>query len=366
MLALFLLLLFTEQIYLENPRVFHSKNIHDLADLESYIKLETVDASLLGSVDKAVLDPNRERVLVGDYDSSKSIKIFKLDGSYVQDVGRRGQGPGEFRDKLNGFDVDKHGNIYVLENSKLLKFDADGQFIKEHYLLDDIISSEIEVVNDRIVISLLRTKTKKPHDLHIFDTDLNWKDSFAPYNQFRHQYLYIQPSRLEEHNNHIYISRMYSPEIAVYDLNGVQLKSITSKRINRSAFDDACKTFKKDDKSRRKVKDYTHRFFGFEPFGDKFLISEQTLKPEFMRRLFIIDSNEIIMVNGYSFYRSNHRGKELSLSHIAGHYQLGIIGVVEFDEVWDAKKGDLPGLEKVSLTVEDNPVLLLLTPKQKY
>lgn len=57
------------------------------------------------------------------------IQKFDKDGNYLQTIGRKGEGPGEFMRPFNIF-LDELGNIYVLELRKLNLFDPTGNYIK--------------------------------------------------------------------------------------------------------------------------------------------------------------------------------------------------------------------------------------------
>jgi hypothetical protein len=57
------------------------------------------------------------------------IQKFDKEGNYLQTIGRKGQGPGEFMRPFNIF-LDEQGNIYVMELRKLHLFDPKGNYIK--------------------------------------------------------------------------------------------------------------------------------------------------------------------------------------------------------------------------------------------
>ena len=65
------------------------------------------------------------------------IQKFRKDGQYLQTIGRKGQGPGEFE---NPYDVclDSEDNIYVSEGMKVQIFNKDGEFTKSVKLLNFI------------------------------------------------------------------------------------------------------------------------------------------------------------------------------------------------------------------------------------
>ncbi len=57
------------------------------------------------------------------------IQKFDPKGEYVQTIGKKGQGPGEF-DSMYGFYIDQEDQIYVSSGTKIQKFTADGSFEK--------------------------------------------------------------------------------------------------------------------------------------------------------------------------------------------------------------------------------------------
>jgi hypothetical protein len=57
------------------------------------------------------------------------IQKFDSNGEYVQTIGKKGQGPGEF-DSMFGFFIDQEDQIYVSSGTKIQKFSADGAFEK--------------------------------------------------------------------------------------------------------------------------------------------------------------------------------------------------------------------------------------------
>lgn len=55
------------------------------------------------------------------------IQKFNKDGSYIQTIGRRGQGPGEL-ERPTFLTLDEEGNIFVKDGSKIQIFNRDDQF----------------------------------------------------------------------------------------------------------------------------------------------------------------------------------------------------------------------------------------------
>lgn len=108
-----------------------SGNIDDLIQADSIfenitvIPLETKEECLITDIgkvlffkDKMFLQNKFERLLV-----------FSLDGKFHYEVGKHGRGPGEFNE-LRDFDIDKEGNIYILDYLKIFIYKNNGDFKK--------------------------------------------------------------------------------------------------------------------------------------------------------------------------------------------------------------------------------------------
>lgn len=73
------------------------------------------------------------------------VQKFDDQGNYLQTIGRKGQGPGEFGGPM-GVCFDTQGNLYVREYKKIQVFDRYGDFIRSfplsHYLVDYAVDDE--------------------------------------------------------------------------------------------------------------------------------------------------------------------------------------------------------------------------------
>ncbi len=91
------------------------------------IPLETSEKALLGEVRKVMKSGDLLFVL----DTNSSLKIFNTKGEFQRNIGRVGQGPGEYV-MLTDFTLDdKHKRIYINSLEKFLVYDFDGNFKKE-------------------------------------------------------------------------------------------------------------------------------------------------------------------------------------------------------------------------------------------
>jgi hypothetical protein len=126
----FLLLSCSEQGKNENKikTVFFDK-FSDVSPSEileqSFIKLETTDDCLLGYFDQIAFVKNRLLILYQD-----KIIVFDKNGSYITQINRKGQGPGEYSSIESFFINEKDNLICLIAGSKLLSFNLDNfQFI---------------------------------------------------------------------------------------------------------------------------------------------------------------------------------------------------------------------------------------------
>jgi len=73
------------------------------------------------------------------------IQKFDKDGNYLQTIGKKGQGPGEF-ERPYSLVLDKNSNIYVSDRRKIHFFNPSGEFVKTISLSDQVnnffVSSE--------------------------------------------------------------------------------------------------------------------------------------------------------------------------------------------------------------------------------
>ena len=107
---------------------FNAKNfIEDI----SYLKLSTSDPkSLFTEISKIEMKNNLIYLL--DATGQHFVYIFKTDGSFVQRIGKKGKGPGEYT-WLCDFDVDEKGNIYLcdLRSQRIIIYDIHNNVIDD-------------------------------------------------------------------------------------------------------------------------------------------------------------------------------------------------------------------------------------------
>lgn len=135
----------TDKSYLESTiNIKKSQDIQNkYIQIVSYVKLEKNKNSQLSDVSKVVYSYNKYIVFDKRF---SSIKIFAMNGKFLANVGRIGQGEGEYLSAEDFFV--SNNKIYVLSNNsrRLYIYDIDGKYIKSKLL--SFYASELENLSE--------------------------------------------------------------------------------------------------------------------------------------------------------------------------------------------------------------------------
>ena len=113
----------------------------------SFIQLETNAESLLSFIDKVEIYKDRIYVFGHGAIGVRKVCCFDLQGKFLFNIDRRGNGPEEYL-SLTDFVIDKKTQcLWLVDHAKkMLKFDLDGNFI-EQYSTDFFINN-ISLMDD--------------------------------------------------------------------------------------------------------------------------------------------------------------------------------------------------------------------------
>ena len=125
-----------------------------LMDFVSFVKLETTGDNLVGAISQILFVNNK--IIVVDFDVSKTITVYDESGKYLNNIGKLGQGPGEYA-YLGHVTLtpDKSMVVVVDMGSGYLKyFGLDGNFVKSkktpfwfsscEFITDEIIAGNYD------------------------------------------------------------------------------------------------------------------------------------------------------------------------------------------------------------------------------
>jgi len=130
------------------------------------------------------------------------IQKFDHNGKYIQTMGRKGQGPGEFENP-GSIKLDKEGNIYVKDGPKVHFFDQSGSYRKTFpvplNMYQFIVTSEGKVLGDRRSFS----PQKFSEDIVLMNDEGRTEKTIASYPSLKMDAMFKQRSRFI----------LYTPEI---------------------------------------------------------------------------------------------------------------------------------------------------------
>ena len=112
-------------------------SIHEIFDSIQVIPLETTDSCLLRGPVKVITGNNRNYIL--DW---KNFQVFVFDdkGHYLHTIGKRGQGPGEYREVYDMIVDESKNQVRLLSPfGSLYTYDLEGNFIKQNQLPEKVI-----------------------------------------------------------------------------------------------------------------------------------------------------------------------------------------------------------------------------------
>lgn len=126
---------------------------------------------------KAVEIDSKDNIYVLDA-GNRRIQMFNDSGEYVQTIGKRGQGPGEFENPTDIF-LDKEDNLHVLDNRKIISFDDFGHFRKTIPL--EIIISEFSLTSQGTIIARVNPAQERKKSLVHINKSGKIIDNYAEY-----------------------------------------------------------------------------------------------------------------------------------------------------------------------------------------
>jgi len=138
--------------------------ISTMLDSVRYIRLETIDQSLLGHDIGKIKKKNNRYYISCD---RKDLYVFDKNGSFIQHLNKRGMGPGEYS-SISDYDVLDNGTVVILDVNKLHFYDKDGYFQKT-------VPLNLSIFNLKVISkeSILLFSSGEPY--FIYETDLSGK-----------------------------------------------------------------------------------------------------------------------------------------------------------------------------------------------
>jgi len=330
-----------------------AKDISKIVGIERAIKLEITEDSIIGNIDKLLVG-NSSEIFIGDYLSSKKIFRFTRDGKFMNCYGRIGQGPGEYV-QIMGFTIDAEDNIILLTPYKLIKFEKNGDYIKE--VRTNYNGIDITSINDKIYIyiSRYRHSPKIKKSILILDSDFREIGGLAAYDTRLEKYLFVTFNTLANNKKSLFFIDLYDLKLTQFnpgDNNLVQLIIPNENYKLKNIW--GKKRLKEDD--RTEIKKNLHRFGLIYSFKDNlFLIERCKDKKIFNFWILNLDKRKCVIFT--------HRWEDLLsgkiyFSRMLGAYDRGIIGSICSVEKFSEYKKEFDVLNDLEFSIDDNPILV--------
>jgi len=101
------------------------------------------------------------------------IQKFNSTGEYLQTIGKKGQGPGEF-DRMQSFYVDEENKLYVSSGMKIQIFDEQGEFLKSIPLTSQI--SDFWISPDDFIYCLVYSSSEEGRERKVIKVNMEGKE----------------------------------------------------------------------------------------------------------------------------------------------------------------------------------------------
>jgi hypothetical protein len=337
-------------------------NLEDCGKIAKTVKLETIEDSLIGSVDRIIIDPQTEDILILDYRSRKKVLRFNSQGKFLRSYGKHGQGPGEYNE-IENFTINSNGDVIILSSTKLIKFSREGHYLTE--IRTHFYAKYIECIDDNLYIPVLRysrsPKVKK--DILIFNSLLVNTGGIGEYDLRLTKDLYLVKNSIIKSGKKLLFIDLYKFNLKIYDTITKKLSILKIPNQN-SDFENMWKKKRLTFEEGEEISTKLHRFSNILNGGTYIILFEQCHQKEIYNTwLLNLEKKEIKIFNSNVFYstksstNSKHQ-KKWAFHRISGSFDGGVIGVLNDPESFNRFKNSHPLLERIEFKIDDNPILV--------
>jgi 6-bladed beta-propeller len=193
-----------------------NRKFKDLFRITKVIKLQSDEQSFIASLNKMILVENELIILDKKY---ASVKVFDVEGKFINTIAKVGQGPGEF---TRIFDMDHIENdnsllIYSNDDMKMCKFGLDG-VLKKETRVPFYSCYFTSIGNDSLVffVNYNSSEYNDKHNLIVTDSKFNVLEKYFPYTR---NFASSSSGMLVKSNNNILYNDAYEGNIYQF-LNG--------------------------------------------------------------------------------------------------------------------------------------------------
>ena len=215
-------------------------DLQDFIENISYCKLETSPESLLGNIDKMMVDSSS--LFIFDRYTCNALYRFSRSGKFITKFGKQGRGPEEYIE-IYDFDVDfdnKQVLLFDLNGRKIQYYSFDGEYLRTRKV--DFLATEFKC--NRQFIGYKIESSYNPsvkHKKYILLDTLDEKEyTYFDSRDIPKKFSYTLSNTMNKYNGHIYISPRYANSI--YKLDSCYLKEYIHVRLKDSIDSKTLKT----------------------------------------------------------------------------------------------------------------------------
>ena len=158
-----------------------------------------------------IVDQN-ENIYITDY-QDQSIKVFNPKGEFIQTIGRKGEGPGEFSSiGYLAFLPDGRLMVMDLEARRISLFDSDGKYIESHHWAERP-GGLIYATESTCLLTVYTFEGDNPlEDMKLFVKEFDFQgNEISSFGEFKIEESKILSEKREEATIHMVIYTPYSP-----------------------------------------------------------------------------------------------------------------------------------------------------------
>lgn len=185
----------------------------------SYVKLETLDSSIIGSIDKLIV--KNEKIFIGDFTINNAIYVFSLQGKFIGGISNYGKGPNEY-ENIRDFIVSEN-LIEILDiTNRIYRYNLKFEFINNILLPFNAVKlSKIDTNIYSFYSPTLRETYGKNSNFQLIVYNVRSKNIINSYvKKYYNLNLpnFVERSNLVSHNNTVLFSKTFIDTIyTLYD-----------------------------------------------------------------------------------------------------------------------------------------------------
>jgi len=326
--------------------------------IERIVVPELTDDSSIAEVSQIAFGKNGD-IYVADLASRGTVLRFDESGKYLSHYGRPGQGPGE-HGSLRAFDVDRDSRVYLISDTKIIRFSRAGDFEKETSI--SYFPGDIKIVNDGLFARIFGTRDSSGGlgpAIKVYDLGLAEQGGVSHFDSRLNAYRLLPRSSIAAWKEKIIFTDIYDLALNIYDPRADQTQRIVFPNDN-GRLDSVWKRehFVEDDRSH--IRANIHRFNDIYSFnGIVYLTEIDRKRKEVNFWLMDIDHKKIVVFPLLDIIGTATRtSASIRFETIVGTYEHGLMFVVEDEAKIQRIREQCPQFKDVRFGANDNPALV--------